>query len=131
MKDLTRIAVAVLHRDGRFLISRRPPGAHLEGLWEFPGGKVGEGEEPADAARREVREEVGLDLGADLEVFHREKFDYPDRLLEIYFYLVDEFVGEERAEEGQEIRWVASSELDDYPWPPANRKVLEVLKARF
>ena len=131
MKDASRIAVGVIHRDGRFLISRRPPGVHLEGLWEFPGGKVRQGEEPADAVRREVLEEGGLELGFDLQVLHREKFDYPDRLLEILFYIAEEFTGEERGVEGQELRWVTASELKDYPWPPANRKVLDVIAKRF
>ena len=131
MKNASRIAVAIILRDGRFLISRRAPGTHLEGLWEFPGGKVAPGEEPQDAVRREAREELGLELGHDLQILHREKFDYPDRHLEILFYLVEEFSGEERGEEGQELRWVTSGELGDYSWPPANKKVLEIIAKRL
>ena len=120
------IAVAILIRDDRVLLTRRKAGAHLEGKWEFPGGKVEAGETPSETARREVLEEVGLTVEG-LALFHREEFTYPDRVLDLFFFLVTGAQGEPRGREEQEIRWLPVAELEGVDLPAANRRVVELL----
>ena len=120
------VAVAILIRDRRVLLSRRKAGVHLEGKWEFPGGKVEAGETPSETARREVLEEVGLTVEG-LALFHREEFTYPDRVLDLFFFLVTGTQGEPRGREEQEIRWLPVAELEGVDLPAANRRVVELL----
>lgn len=121
------VAVAILVRDGNILLSRRRAGSHLEGLWEFPGGKLEPGESPLDAARREVAEEVGL-VVEEARLFYRREFEYPGRRVDLHFFLVTEFAGEMTDHEGQETEWVALENLDQRPMPAANSAVVTMLR---
>lgn len=122
--SIRAISVAVVEREGQVLIGRRPDGADLSGLWEFPGGKVQPGETLADAACRECREETGLDVRvvhAYPEVLH----NYPHGRLRISFFrcaLVDD-----RAEPRPPFRWVAVNSLGQYQFPTANASLLAML----
>jgi 8-oxo-dGTP diphosphatase len=127
-----RVAVGVVRHpvDGRILLARRPPSAHLGGLWEFPGGKVEPGEFTEAALQRELREEVDIGVRschALLQVAH----DYADRRVLLEVWQVDDYEGEPRSGEGQELRWVAVSELPDIPLPAANREIVSHLLARL
>jgi mutator protein MutT len=116
---------AVIERDDRFLLTRRQTGVHLEGLWEFPGGKVDAGESHAAALRRELREELATDAEiADLvfEITH----DYGDRLIALHFYRCA-LVGEPRPLLGQEMRWVPRTELRRLGFPPADAELITLL----
>jgi mutator protein MutT len=116
-------------RAGRVLVRRRAGDALLEGLFEFPGGKVEPGEEPADAARRELREEAGLD-GGDLEPLVVHVFDYPDRKLRLHAFLVREpRTGE--LERAGGWTWVGIDELAALPMPAANRPIVQALRWRL
>ena len=121
------VAVAILIRDENVLLSRRRAGSHLEGLWEFPGGKVEPDESPTDAVRREVEEEVGLAVER-AHPFHRLEFEYPERRIDLHFFLVTDFTGEMAAREGQEAEWVALENLDQHPMPAANSAVVAMLR---
>ena len=128
--NVSRIIVtaAVVRRGDRYLVTRRPGGVHLEGFWEFPGGKCEPGESPEAALRREIDEELGADVRVGrkiLEVAH----EYPDRGVELHFFDC-ELIGEPVARLGQEVRWVAASELDTLEFPPADAELIRILGER-
>lgn len=115
------IAVAVVHLAGRFLIGRRGEGVHLAGYWEFPGGKPHAGEAPAEAARRECREETGLEVQVQ-RLLRIVPYRYEDRELELHFFLCQPCRPEEAPREP--FRWVDARDLPHYTFPPANAAVL-------
>jgi mutator protein MutT len=124
------IVCGIVHRGGRFLVSRRPDGAHLAGTWEFPGGKALPGETLEAALRREVDEELGIAFGQAVLV-HVKEHAYPERTVLLHFYLCLDPRGEPSGREGQEIRWVGLADLDLLEVPPANRAVLALLDEQF
>ena len=121
------VVAAVIERDGRFLLTLRPAGTHLADHWEFPGGKCEPHESHAEALRRELHEELDLaaDVGAlEFAVTHA----YPERTVALHFYRCT-FVGEPRAMMGQEMRWVARTDLATLPFPEADRDLITRLAA--
>lgn len=123
------VAAGVL-RDaaGRVLIAQRPEGKHAAGFWEFPGGKLAEGESPAAGLARELAEELGVAVQATeplLEVCH----DYPDRRVMLHVFRVTGWSGEPAGLEGQPLRWVAVRELADAGILPADQPVIAALAA--
>ncbi|MGE3707528.1 MAG: 8-oxo-dGTP diphosphatase MutT [Vicinamibacterales bacterium] len=119
------VAAAVIIRDGRFLVTRRPAGVHLEGHWEFPGGKCEPGETLAECLTRELREELAVYSevrGAVLTTAH----DYPDRRVELHFIRC-KILGEPRPQQGQEMRWVPRSALPGLKFPPADEELIQLL----
>jgi 8-oxo-dGTP diphosphatase len=114
-------AVALLNRDGKVLIARRPPGRPLAGLWEFPGGKVEAGEEPETALIREILEELGIEIArTDLVPLTFASHAYPDFHLLMPVYLCERWLGSIVAQENQELRWVKPDELSLYDMPRAD-----------
>jgi 8-oxo-dGTP diphosphatase len=116
------VVAAVIERGGRILIARRPRGAHLGGLWEFPGGKLHPGERPAEALRREIAEELGVAavVGEPIETID---WSYPDKCVRLRFFRCT-VEGEPRPLEGQEIAWVAPADLGRYEFPAADAALL-------
>ena len=112
------VVAAVIEREGRILIARRPAALHLGGLWEFPGGKQKPDEGARHALEREIREElgVGVTVGPLLETVD---WTYPEKRVRLSFFRCA-IEGEPRALEGQEIAWVAPSDLPRYQFPPAD-----------
>ena len=121
------VAVAILLRENRILVTQRREGTHLAGTWEFPGGKVLAGEEPQVALRREVEEEVGVRFDK-CTLIHRQQHAYAERQVDLYFYLCTGLTGEPASTEGQEIRWVSASDLDHLPTPAANAEVIRMIQ---
>lgn len=118
------IAVAVVERDGMFLIGQRAEGTPLAGYWEFPGGKLKSGETPEVAAVRECLEETGLEVrvtGAYPSTSH----DYDHASLRLHF-LACEVIDQRRALPDR-FRWAPAQELGNYQFPPANQTLLEHL----
>jgi 8-oxo-dGTP diphosphatase len=116
------VTAAIVERDGAFLVTRRPDGTHLEGHWEFPGGKCEPGETLAECLLREMLEELGVAVivcGEEYATSH----PYDDRDVELHF-LRCELRGEPRACLGQEIRWVPRAELAALPFPPADAELI-------
>src|SRR3954454_53871 len=110
------VTAAVIERDGRFLVTRRPQGVHLEGLWEFPGGKCEPSESLHACLERELREELDVrstPFGEMLVTTH----EYPDRRVELHFVACD-IAGEPVPRLGQEMRWVRRDELAPLEFPP-------------
>jgi len=106
------VAAALYHRDGRILIAERPPGKHMAGRWEFPGGKVAPGESEADALTRELREELGVEVTAS-RPFMRLRHAYDDRDVELSMWIVESFHGEPQSLDGQRLKWVRPGGLAD------------------
>lgn len=123
----TLIAVAVVQQGGRVLVGRRPAGAELAGLWEFPGGKILEGETPQQAAARECLEETGLAVRI-LGEYSRVEHQYEHGLLRLHFLAAEPV--DPAAAPREPYRWVPVGELDRYEFPAANAAVLRRLLGR-
>ena len=114
-------AVALVDTDNRVLIARRPPGKAMAGLWEFPGGKVESGETPEAALRRELAEELSIDVCVTcLATFTFASHAYETFHLLMPLYLCRQWEGDITPREGQEIVWVRANKLSSYPMPPAD-----------
>jgi len=121
------VTAAVIERDDAFLVTRRPRGVHLEGCWEFPGGKCGADESHDACLRREIKEELGAATRVGEEILS-VTHQYPDRIVELHF-LRCELLNEPNPALGQEMRWVNRSELSALPFPPADTELIEMLSA--
>ena len=124
--DRVGVAIAVLWQDGKVLVRRRRPDEPLPDLWEFPGGKIGSGEDPEAAARREVREEMGFDPGP-LALREMIEHDYPDRPVRLVV-LEGAWRGEPSPPDGAEWAWLAPEELARRSVPEANRGLIARLR---
>ena len=119
------VVAAVIERDGAFLLTLRPSGTHLEGHWEFPGGKVHVSETHAEALRRELFEE--LDIVAEVgELVHQVTHAYPEKVVELHFYRCG-FEGAPKPMMGQEMRWVPRAEITTLPFPEADSDLVRLL----
>ena len=119
------VVAAVIEDSGRFLVTRRPKGVHLEGIWEFPGGKCDRNEALKDCLTRELREELAVSSKAGEEIFSTTHA-YPDRTIELHFFRC-ELLGEPRTQLGQEMRWVTREELTQLEFPPADAELIQTL----
>lgn len=104
------VAAALYDAAGSVLIAQRPPGKHLAGRWEFPGGKVAAGESEDAALTRELREELGIEVHAGRPLM-RLMHDYEDRSVELSLWIVERFSGVPRALDGQLLKWVPPARL--------------------
>jgi len=119
------VTAAVIERDDRFLVTRRQEGVHLEGYWEFPGGKCENGEDHAACLARELREELAVDVSVGDELL-ATTHAYPDRSVELHFIRC-ELGGEPAPQIGQEMRWVARVDLPRLRFPPADGELIRLL----
>ena len=122
-------ACALVDGDGRVLLAKRPKGRPLEGLWEFPGGKVEVGETPEQALIRELKEELSIDVSqVCLAPFTFASHAYPDFHLLMPLYVCRRWKGDLVAMEGQELAWVRAVRLGDYAMPPADEPLRAMLR---
>lgn len=124
---LIHVAVGIVYNaNSEILIAKRPLGKHLGGLWEFPGGKLEANESTLDALRRELHEEINIQLvvANPLTKIH---FTYPEKQVLLDVWQISSFIGEAQGNEGQEIRWVSKEQLGHYPFPEANQAIFELL----
>jgi len=123
------VAVGVI-LDGarRILITRRARESHQGGLWEFPGGKVEAGESLAGALARELREELGIEIGHTSPLL-AVRHDYSDKRVLLEVHVVWEFSGTPRGLQGQPMDWVTPQELGQYVFPAANLPIVEAVQA--
>ncbi|WP_070987631.1 Nudix family hydrolase [Halofilum ochraceum] len=125
--DVLRVAVGVVQRsDGQVLVAERHERRHQGGRLEFPGGKCDPGESARDALRRELREEIGIEVTAS-EPLIRVRHDYHDRRVELETFLVTAWRGEPGGAEGQAIHWADPAQLTADRFPAANRPILATL----
>jgi A/G-specific adenine glycosylase len=122
------IGVGVVWKEGRVLVARRPPEGLLGGLWEFPGGKLEEGESPEEAIRRELREEMAVEVGVGARI-ERVEHAYSHFRITLHAHHARLLSGSPRAREATAWAWARPDELDDYAFPAANRRVIEALRA--
>ncbi|MFM8748397.1 MAG: 8-oxo-dGTP diphosphatase MutT [Aestuariivirga sp.] len=121
MKTVLVAAVALIDKDGRVLLARRPAHKAMGGLWEFPGGKVEAGERPEAALIRELKEELGIDVAEScLAPLTFASHAYDDFHLLMPLYVCRRWQGQAAGLEGQELAWVRPLKLRDYPMPPAD-----------
>jgi len=122
-------AVALIDADGRVLIAERPAGKHLAGMWEFPGGKVQQGETPEAALVRELAEELGIDVHEScLAPFTFASYAYPEFHLLMPLYVCRKWTGIVVPREGQRLKWVRPQQLAEYPMPPADKPLVAMLR---
>ena len=122
------VAAAVLvDAAGRFLLAQRPAGKAFAGYWEFPGGKVEPGESAADAMRRELHEELGIEVDAVCPWLTRD-FEYPHAAVRLRFFRIYRWRGEPHGREGQSFAWQTSQALNVAPLLPANGPILRALE---
>mgnify|MGYP000918244178 FL=1 len=122
-------AAALVDTDNRVLLSKRPEGKSLAGLWEFPGGKVDAGETPEQALRRELKEELDIEVCETcLAPFTFASHTYNAFHLLMPLYLCRNWEGEIAPQEGQEGAWVPARRLADYPMPPADAPLVPWLR---
>ncbi len=122
-------ACALIDRDGRVLLARRPEGKWMAGLWEFPGGKLNPGETPEAALIRELKEELGIDISADcLAPFAFASHPYGRFHLLMPLFLCRRWTGIPRPREGQTLTWVRPEKLAEYPMPPADKPLIPLLR---
>ena len=121
------VAGVIRNQKGEVLLSRRQPGRHQAGKWEFPGGKVEPGETSGEALKRELREELGISVSR-ISPRIQVPYHYPDLAVELEVFDVVDFVGEARGLEDQEIAWVALADLDRLDYPAANLPVITSLR---
>lgn len=127
-KPIIQVAAGIIRNEfGQLYLTRRQDGQDFAESLEFPGGKVDGEETPEEALRRELEEEIGIHV---LSAFPYEhfSFDYPNKVIEFFFYLVEEWVGEPFGREGQDGFWIAQSELEEGQFPPANAELIRKLK---
>ncbi|MDQ7007154.1 MAG: (deoxy)nucleoside triphosphate pyrophosphohydrolase [Acidobacteriota bacterium] len=123
------VAAAVIRRGEVYLLTRRRAGSHMAGYWEFPGGKVEAGENPAQALERELAEEVGLTVQAGREICRLEH-DYPERRVRLHFLEAVVVQGEARPLEVAEVGWFTPREMKQLPLLPADDPVVALLGRR-
>lgn len=129
MKIVLVAAVALIDADGRVLLAQRPEGKSLAGLWEFPGGKVEQGETPEAALIRELREELGIDTWKScLAPLTFASHSYETFHLLMPLFVCRRWEGVVRGAEGQALAWVRPEKLKDYPMPPADVPLIPILR---
>ena len=123
------VAVALVDVDNRVLIAKRPEGKVMAGLWEFPGGKVGNGELPEQTAIRELQEELNIDVVSScLAPLTFASYAYEDFHLLMPLYLCRRWLGTVEPLERQELKWVRPNRLGEFPMPPADIPLVPILR---
>ena len=127
MDAAIEVAAGLIFDKGRLLIAQRNESDHLGGLWEFPGGKLESGEDYPDCLRRELREELGIDVEVS-ELVETISHQYPERKVLIKFFRCNIILAEPKLLDCQNLEWVEVDELDNYEFPPADAQLIERLR---
>ncbi|WP_156850934.1 8-oxo-dGTP diphosphatase MutT [Bartonella refiksaydamii] len=123
------VACALLDQDRRVLLTERPQGKSLAGLWEFPGGKIEKGETPEASLVRELEEELGVHVQAsNLLPLTFASHSYKTFHLLMPLYLCYHYEGIAQGREGQNLKWVFIDDLNKYPMPDADKPLVQLLK---
>ena len=120
------VVAAIIQRDGAYFATQRGYG-EFEGMWEFPGGKIEPGESSEDALKREIQEELGVDIVIE-DLICTTEYDYPSFHLTMHCYLCSIASGEIELREHKSALWLTSDRLKDVAWLPADKDVIDKLK---
>ena len=121
------VVAAIIQRDGAYFATQRGYG-EFEGMWEFPGGKIEPGESREVALKREIQEELGVDIAIE-NLLCTTEYDYPSFHLTMHCYLCSVTSGEIELREHKSALWLTSDRLDDVAWLPADKEVIDKLKS--
>ncbi len=121
-----KVVAAIICKNDKILLSKRPIEKHQGGLWEFPGGKVEANESNENALIRECLEELDIEI-FNPQYFDKIDFNYTDKNVSIYFYRVSNFSGTAKGNEGQKIAWINQSDLQGKKFPEANKFIVDKL----
>ena len=126
-KPLIKVAVGIIRNEFKqIFLTRRLEGQDFAQSWEFPGGKVEADETAEQALKRELEEEIGI-MVLNASLYERFQFEYPKKVIELSFYLIEEWLNQPFGREGQDGFWVEQHALDSGQFPPANKKIIERL----
>ena len=126
------VSIALINNENEILLSKRPEKKHLSGFWEFPGGKVEEGETPEKALIREVKEELNIDINNKcIAPLSFSEFDYNNFQLLLLLYICRRWDGEPMSMENNKLEWVKPNMLRDYKMPPADDALIYCLQDLF
>jgi len=126
IKKKIEVTAAIIKHEAKILITERRGGTHLEGFWEFPGGKREQGEALEECVKREIREELGVVINP-YELLISVTHEYETKIVELYAFLCSLVNGSPAPLEGQKMRWVDTEELSLYQFPPPDQKIIEIL----
>ena len=126
MKQIEVVA-AIIHHDGAYFATQRGYG-EFEGMWEFPGGKIEPGESREDALKREIQEELGVDIYIK-ELLCTTEYDYPTFHLTMHCYLCSVASGEIELREHKSAQWLTAETLETVEWLPADKEIIAKLRA--
>jgi mutator protein MutT len=127
-KKIIGVSAALVFRAGKLLITQRHAGAHLGGLWEFPGGKREVGETFEQCLVREIREELGVKISVG-ELFEEICHDYPEKSVHLKFFICQLLSGEPQPLDCAAVKWIEKAELAAHEFPAADARLLEKLKS--
>jgi len=130
MTTIIHVAVGVIYRDKQVFLTKRAIDAHQGGKWEFPGGKVEHGETVSQALARELKEEVNIEV-LSCQPLTAITHDYGDKQVCLEVFIVDNFLLEPKALEGQEEAWHKVKQLDVLDFPEANKEIVSLVMAEF
>ncbi len=122
------VTAAVVINDDKVLIAQRQTGSHMEFKWEFPGGKLEDGETPKECLIREIKEELNMEI-VPLDLYKIVDFRHEEREMKLMVYLSMLLKGNGEAIECNDFKWVSKNELDLYEFTPADKPIVEKLKA--
>ena len=126
------VSIALINNENEILLSKRPQNKHLSGFWEFPGGKVEEGETPEKALIREVKEELNIDINNKcIAPLSFSEFNYNNFQLLLLLYICRRWDGEPMSMENNRLEWVKPNMLRDYKMPPADDALIYCLQDLF
>ena len=126
------VSVALINNANEILLSKRPKDKHLADFWEFPGGKVENGETPEIALVREIKEELNIDInGKCIAPLSFSEYDYKEFQLLLLLYICRRWVGEPKSMENNELKWVKANMLRKYKMPPADDSLIYCVQDLF
>jgi len=129
--DRVEVAVGIIHKQGKILITKRQSGKHLAGLWEFPGGKREGKEDWRTCLKREIFEELGIEVAVRPHDWLVD-YDYGDQLVHLRFHRCSILKGEATGKENQKLKWVSPQDLLQHNFPAANEQIIhELATARY
>lgn len=121
------VTAAILRKDGKILIAKRGKGKHMEGMWEFPGGKIELSETPEECLKRELEEEFGI-VSKINDFLAESVFDYGEKTIKLLAYNADYISGEFKLNAHEEIKWVGINEFNKFVFCPADLPLVKKLK---